>query len=322
MTKIPTLQRPIFDGLTNDEDKFKASMAEYEVLKGTDEDGLDFSNKTAMWLAYERQVESERDDCLFNDTLARHLVGPYGKRLSDAMSFGLAFSCFDPPGMDIGFGLEGHVMYTAARTKLINDQVDRWIMEQHDTKQSPCQVLNLGVGMDTRVYWLQSLKYSKCYWEIDTSSILNYKQDILNQLNAKGELPEELCLRKPIAMDFAKESISNLPSKHDYDSTIPTCWILEGLIMYLTRPAVEQLMDDFTSLSAPGSLLILNFSNNDKSNNAEACPSIDEIDARLERKKWNKEERLMFGDPSFNYGRYPQGKPVNTQLGFAMYKKL
>lgn len=319
-TKIPSLPRPIFDGLTSEEDKFKAAMAEYELLKGPDQDGLDFSNKTAMWVAYERQVESERDDSLFNDTLAGHFVGQYGKRLSDAMSFGLAFSCFDPPGAGIGLGLEGHVMYTAARTKLVNDQVDRWIMNQQK-QQNLCQVLNLGVGMDTRVYWLESLKHSKFYWEIDTSAIMNYKQDVLDRLQDEGELPEAMCERKPIAMDFSKESIADLPRKYGYDCFSPTCWILEGLIMYLQRNAVEQLMDDVSTLSAPGSMIILNFSNSN-SNDTTACPSIDEIDARLEGQKWSKEQRLMFGEKGFNFGRYPQGKPANTQLGFAMYKKL
>ena len=140
------------------------------------------------------------------------------------MSFGLAYSCFDPPGADIGFGLEGHVMYTAARTKLVNDQVDCWIMDHCKHNQEPaCQVLNLGAGMDTRVYWLQSLKQCMCYWEIDTGSILDYKQNVFNQLNAKGELPEELCERKPISMDFSNETIADLPLQYDYDSSIPTC---------------------------------------------------------------------------------------------------
>ena len=128
MTRIPKRQRSIFDGLTTDEEKFKAAMDEYNELKEVGEDGLDFSNKTSMWIAFERDIESQREDRLFNDPLAKYFMEPHGKRLSDAMSFGhgifgLAFSCFDPPGENIGFGLEGHVMYTAARTKLINDKV-------------------------------------------------------------------------------------------------------------------------------------------------------------------------------------------------------
>ena len=42
------------------------------------DDGLTAANKTAMWIAYERQVESERPDALFNDFLAKDFARPYG----------------------------------------------------------------------------------------------------------------------------------------------------------------------------------------------------------------------------------------------------
>lgn len=54
-----------------------------------------------MWIAFERDLESKREDRLFNDPLAKHFSEPYGQRLSDAMSFGLQVGVFDPPGSDI-----------------------------------------------------------------------------------------------------------------------------------------------------------------------------------------------------------------------------
>lgn len=313
MTIIPKLHRPIFDGLETDEEKLKVAMAEYNALKDADQDGLDFSNKTSMWIAYERQVESQREDRLFHDPLAQHFSEPYGKRLSDAMSLGMAGGIFDPPGANIGLGLEGHVLYTAARTQLINDRVGQWL-EEHSG-----QVVNLGAGLDTRVYWLDSLKKATAYWEIDAASVMNHKQKILDRLQEKGELPKALCPRKAISMDFSKESIADLPERHKYPSitTCATCWILEGLIMYLKRPDVEQLMDHLSELSASESFLILNFSTN-----VPGGPSIDEIDEWLQSKGWNKEERLMFGEKGFNFGRYPDDKPANKICGFAMYWKL
>ena len=315
-TVIPKRHRPIFDGLESDEEKFKVAMAEYNELKDPDENGLDFSNKTSMWIAFERDIESQREDRLFHDPLAKHFSEPYGKRLSDAMSLGLAFSVFDPPGADIEFGLEGHVMYTAARTKLISNQMEEWLSDM----TGECQVLNLGAGLDTRAYWQDSLKKVQSYWEIDTQSVMKHKQKILDQLHAKGELPPTICPRKPIIMDFSKESIADLPSKHGYAANIPACWILEGLIMYLKREQVEQLIDRLSSLSASGSFLIVNFSDNPKAP-ADACPPIAEIDQRLEGTGWRQHKRLMFGEEGFNFGRYPDGKPANKTLGFAMYQK-
>lgn len=57
---------------------------------------------------------------------------------------------------------------------------------------------------------MESLKKAILYWEVDTASIMNYKQKILDNLKAKGELPEELCERKAVTMDFSK-------------SPLPTC---------------------------------------------------------------------------------------------------
>ena len=61
-------------------------------------------------------------------------------------------------------------------------------------------------------------------------------------------------------MDFSKESTKDLPN-HSYDASLPTCWILEGLVMYLTKDAVQQLLEEITGLSAKGSYMILNFLN-------------------------------------------------------------
>jgi len=38
-------------------------------------------------------------------------------------------------------------------------------------------------------------------------------------------------------MDFEKESTKDL-TNHGFDKTIATCWVLEGLIMYLKEPAM------------------------------------------------------------------------------------
>mmetsp|Transcript_28464 Transcript_28464/g.59424 ORF Transcript_28464/g.59424 Transcript_28464/m.59424 type:complete len:328 (+) Transcript_28464:1-984(+) len=319
-TVIPKLHRPIFDGLTTPQEKMAVAMKEYTSLKDADADGLDFANKTSMWIAYERDIESQRPDRLFNDPLAKHFWQPYGKRLSDAMSFGLAISCFDPPpeaggGPEkIGLELEGHVMYTAARTKLVNNQIDVWL-----SAVEAGQVLNLGSGLDTRPYWLGCLEKAKSYWEIDTASVMTHKKKVLDSLEEGGELPNVLCpVLKTIPMDFSEESIVDLPTKHGFDSKIPTCWILEGLIMYLKRPDVEDLIDTISTLSASTSMMILNFSTNMPKTTS---PSIDELDERLVARKWTKGPRLMFGEEGFNFGRYPDHKPANKMLGFAMYTK-
>jgi methyltransferase (TIGR00027 family) len=82
--------------------------------------------------------------------------------------------------------------------------------------------------MDTRAYWLECLKNVDAYLEVDEKALMDQKQAVCDGL---GEKP--LCNRVPISMDFSKETVKDLP-KHGYDNSVPTFWLLEGLIMYLT----------------------------------------------------------------------------------------
>jgi len=130
-------------------------------------------------------------------------------------------------------------------------------------------------------------------------------------------------------MDFSKESVKDLPTKcndegteSDFGNTqcfnleIPTCWILEGLVMYLTREVNDGIFKELTALSAKDSYLILNFIGN-----SPACKP-DDDDALLKELGWEKEKRVFFGDEDLKYGRYPEGKKASENFGFSLYKKL
>lgn len=89
--------------------------------------------------------------------------------------------------------------------------------------------------MDTRAYWDENLKASSMYIEVDSQSVNDSKSKVFEDLKAKGEFKDEpFCERKVISMDFSKESTKDLPT-HGFSQEVPTCWILEGLIMYLTK---------------------------------------------------------------------------------------
>lgn len=78
-------------------------------------DGLTFANKTADWVAYDRYLESQRPDRLFNDTFSVYFKEPYGKKISDAFAIGGA-PMFDQPGVDEPkMGSDCFTNYHAAR---------------------------------------------------------------------------------------------------------------------------------------------------------------------------------------------------------------
>ena len=119
---------------------------------------------------------------------------------------------------DIGLGFKGHIAYTAARTKFINDVIDKWIMEQNSyqeqekQQQQNIRIVNLGAGFDTRVYWLDSLRQYKnlSYFDIDTAPVNEYKTKLLSQVcaDSDGKLSlQSLCSHyKCVSMDFSKQS--------------------------------------------------------------------------------------------------------------------
>jgi O-methyltransferase involved in polyketide biosynthesis len=45
----------------------------------------------------------------------------------------------------------------------------------------------------------------------------------------------------------------------DHDRASLTCWLWEGVVMYLTRDAVRATLAGVAGRSAPGSALILNY---------------------------------------------------------------
>ena len=122
-------------------------------------------------------------------------------------------------------------------------------------------------------------------------------------------------------MDFSTESVKDLPTKCNegtkcFNSEIPTCWILEGLVMYLSKEANTDMLKELSGISAKDSYLMINF----MASNPGCVP--DEHDAIMKELGWEREQRLFFGDEGFNYGRYPQDKEPNTQFGFGFYVKV
>lgn len=109
-------------------------MDQYAQLQVVNDDGITFAGKTAFMIAHERQIESEKpeDERLFCDPYAKYFSQPYGKEVSEMLAIALK-SQFDPTD-EHGLGFEGHVVYTACRTRLINDQLAKWIQATEGTK--------------------------------------------------------------------------------------------------------------------------------------------------------------------------------------------
>ena len=163
------------------------------------------------------------------------------------------------------------------------------------------QVCNLGAGLDTRAFWLDSLKSGVTqYMEVDQQSVYDLREKIITE---QGMQP--FCKRNPISMNFEKESTKDLPN-HGFDNTIATCWILEGLIMYLKEPAMVQMFEELDALSVLGSKLIVNYLTPGEEAPSQHMGS-PYVQGLLQRLGWSCREVARFGDSKLNFGRYPVG---------------
>ena len=119
------------------------------------------------------------------------------------------------------------------RTCWLDDVVNSFACHNKD---QPFNVVILGAGYDTRFYRLQSImnkeKNVKLY-EVDASGSQFNKRNALNKAKVDSNHVEFL------PCDFETEDwMDTLQSKSDFDKSLPSLFVCEGVTMYLDREKV------------------------------------------------------------------------------------
>lgn len=108
------------------------------------------------------------------------------------------------------------------------------------------QAVILAAGLDARAYRLAWPAGTTVY-ELDQPEVIAFKGETLAQLGA-----EPTADRRAIAIDL-REDWPKALLDNGFDTTQPTAWIAEGLLIYLPPEAQDLLFDRIDELSAPGS---------------------------------------------------------------------
>lgn len=114
------------------------------------------------------------------------------------------------------------------------------------------QLVILGAGYDGRAWRMPELAGVKVF-EVDHPTTQGEKRAHLS------ELPAAAGIVKFVSMDFERESLDTVLDRASHDRSSPTCWICEGVAMYLTRDAMRATLAGVAARSAPGSTLIVNY---------------------------------------------------------------
>jgi len=112
------------------------------------------------------------------------------------------------------------------------------------------QLVILGAGLDGRA-WRMSELGGVTVFEVDHPDSQREKQ---KRVAALEKAAERVCF---VPVDFTTDDLDRALAEASHDTTRRTTWIWEGVVMYLTRSAIEATLAVIARRSAKGSRLIV-----------------------------------------------------------------
>jgi methyltransferase (TIGR00027 family) len=199
---------------------------------------------TATMVAAGRAMATKDPRGLINDPFAEPLVRAVGVDLFTKMMDGE----LDLDAIENATPVHMQAMIDgmAVRTKYFDDYFI------NATDGGVRQAVILASGLDSRAYRLPWPPGTVVY-EIDQPQVIEFKTTTLAGIGA-----EPTATRRTIPIDLRAEWPAALRAA-GLDTTAPTAWLAEGLLIYLPPEAQDRLFDNITALSAPGSTIATEF---------------------------------------------------------------
>jgi methyltransferase (TIGR00027 family) len=205
----------------------------------TDKDTWDLASSvgaTATGVAASRALASKGPNALLDDRFAEPLVRAVGVDFFTRMANGEIDGGDEDPQLSPKRMSEGMVV----RTRFFDD------FFTDATKAGVRQAVILAAGLDARAYRLP-WPAGTVVFEVDQPSVIEFKTTTLAGLGATPTAD-----RRAIGIDLREDWPTAL-CDNGFDTTQPTAWIAEGLLVYLPPQAQDRLFDNIKELSAPGS---------------------------------------------------------------------
>jgi methyltransferase (TIGR00027 family) len=135
----------------------------------------------------------------------------------------------------------------ALRTATI-DAVVKEAVTTHDVTQ----IVILGAGLDARAWRMAELTGTRVF-EVDHPATQDFKRRHV------ATFPQPIANVVFVPIDFERDSLHDALARAGHDANVATCWIWEGVVMYLTHEAMLATLRQLTTRSAKGSVLIINY---------------------------------------------------------------
>ncbi|MEM6108543.1 class I SAM-dependent methyltransferase [Mycobacterium sp. 050272] len=190
---------------------------------------------TATAVATQRAMASQGPDALLDDPWADPLVRAVGSDTFIKLIDGKLGDTDDPV-----MNRKAVIEQITVRTRFFDD----FFLQAADAGVR--QAVILASGLDTRAFRLPWPADTVVY-EIDQPGVIDFKTRTLADLGAKP--PAQ---RRTVAIDLREDWPTALVDA-GFDTSKPTAWSAEGLLVYLPPEAQDRLFDNVAALSAPGS---------------------------------------------------------------------
>ncbi|BBZ45781.1 class I SAM-dependent methyltransferase [Mycobacterium parmense] len=212
----------------------------------TDQDTWDLASSvgaTATMVAAARARASVQPQAIIDDPFAAPLVRAVGVDFFVRLVDGTVVPSDAEEG-ERDLQLETDSM--AVRTRFFDD------FFLNAARDGIRQSVILAAGLDARAYRLAWPPGSVVY-EVDQPKVIEFKTTAMADIGASPT-----CDRRTVSIDL-RDNWPEALRRSGFDTSQPTAWSAEGLLMYLPPEAQDQLFDHITALSAPGSKLATEF---------------------------------------------------------------
>ena len=196
-------------------------------------------SQTAIWVCAARAMAHGRTPVAkFSDPTAYQLLPDDMRVRVDAARAG------EP-------GPESELMARAMLAKRTTMMIARTVEIDDAIRAAPHpQLVILGAGLDGRAWRMTELA-NTIVFEVDHPDTQRTKQE------RAGALTQAAREVRFVPVDFTRDSLDAALARAGHDPKVPTTWIWEGVVMYLTRDAIEATLAVIDQRSAPASRLVI-----------------------------------------------------------------
>ncbi len=201
---------------------------------------------TGLSAAFPRAVVMlyPKEKRLFEDPYAEKVLSPFFKFFLFLMRNPKRFNTLMKLREKATPGVMGWLF---CRVRYIDDILKACIAEKEIET-----VVNFGVGMDCRAYYIPGVESIR-YFEVDHPSVIKQKKAKMEKI--LGKLPDHVIF---VPIDFEKQSLDTELKKAGYNLISKTLFISEGVTQYISKEANDSTLK-YVAQAAPGSKIVFTY---------------------------------------------------------------